>query len=67
MTTFTFRVKAGRLAVHGARVRIAGHSAHTDGNGRARIRVRLRRTGVRRAIALKRTYRSGATQVRVLR
>jgi endoglycosylceramidase len=67
MTTFTFRVKAGRLAVHGARVRFAGHTAHTDGNGRARIRVRLRRTGMRRAIAWKRTYRSGATQVRVLR
>jgi endoglycosylceramidase len=65
--TFTFRVKQGRFAVHGARVRFAGHSARTNSRGQARIRVRLRRPGLRRALVWKRTYRHGATVVRVLR
>jgi endoglycosylceramidase len=66
-TTFTFRVAAGRFAVHGARVRFAGRNARTDSHGRARIRLRLRRVGMRSAIAWKRTYRHGATRVRVVR
>jgi endoglycosylceramidase len=65
MTRFTFRVKAGRIAIHDARVRFAGHSARTDRSGRARIRVRMKRRGLRRAVAWKRTFRSGATRVRV--
>jgi hypothetical protein len=65
--TFTFRVKAGRFAVRGARVRFAGHSARTDARGRARIRVRLKRVGMRRAAAWKRTYRRGTTRVGVVR
>ena len=65
MTTFTFRVRAGRLAIRDARVRFAGHSARTDRAGRARIRARLTRRGHRRAVAWKRTFRSGATRVRV--
>jgi hypothetical protein len=67
MTTFTFRVKAGRFAVRGARVRFAGHGARTNSGGRARIRVRLMRTGMRRSVASKRTYRQGAARVRVVR
>jgi endoglycosylceramidase len=66
LTTFTFRVKAGRLAVHGARVRFAGHVARTDAKGRAKIRVRMKRLGFRRAVAWKKTYRVGATRVRVV-
>jgi hypothetical protein len=65
-TTFTFRVHSGRFAVRGARVRFAGHSARTDARGRVRMRVLLRRTGMRRAVTWKRTYRHGATRVRVL-
>jgi endoglycosylceramidase len=64
-TTFRFRVRAGRFAVRGARVRMAGHDARTDRGGRARIRVRMKRRGIRRAIAWKRTFRHGATRVRV--
>jgi endoglycosylceramidase len=66
MTTFTIRVKAGRLAVPGARVRFAGHSTRTDASGRATIRARLERRGLRRAVAWKRTYRSGSTRVRIV-
>ena len=66
-TTFTFRVTQGRFAVHGARVRFAGHNLRTDARGRARKRVRLRRAGARRAIAWKRTYRHGSARVRVVR
>ncbi|HEX6714560.1 MAG TPA: hypothetical protein VF066_14295, partial [Thermoleophilaceae bacterium] len=66
-TTFTFRVGSGRFAVRGARVRFAGHNARTDSSGRARIRVRMRRPGARRAIAFKKTYRHGTAQIRVVR
>jgi endoglycosylceramidase len=66
-TRFTFRVRAGRFYVRGARVRFAGHSAVTNAAGTARIRVRMRRPGFRRAIAWKRTFRSGSVRVRVLR
>jgi N-dimethylarginine dimethylaminohydrolase len=66
MTTFTFRLNAGRLAVPGARIRFAGHSARTDASGHATIRTRLKRRGLRRAVAWKGTYRSGSTRVRVV-
>jgi endoglycosylceramidase len=65
--TFTFRVTSGRFAIRGARIRFAGRSTRTDGQGRARIRVWMRRVGMRRAITWKRTYHRGATRVRVLR
>jgi endoglycosylceramidase len=65
--SFTFRVKSGRFAVRGARVRFAGHNTRTDARGRARIRVRMSRVGMRRAVTWKRSYRHGATRVRVLR
>jgi hypothetical protein len=65
--TFRFRVKAGRFAVSDARVRFAGRTIRTDTRGRARIRAALRRPGLRRAVAWKRTFRRGATHVRVLR
>jgi hypothetical protein len=65
MSTFRFKVKSGRFAVRGARVRFAGHSARTDARGRARMRVRLERLGARRAVSWK-TYRRGATRVRVV-
>jgi hypothetical protein len=64
--TFTFRVKAGRFAVHGARVRFAGRSARTDSRGRANIRVRFKRAGVHRAVSWKRTYTRGSARVRVV-
>jgi hypothetical protein len=66
MTTFRFRVRAGRLAVRRAPVRVAGHSVRTDAAGRERIRARLTRRGLRPAVAWKRTFRRGATRVRVL-
>ena len=65
VTTFTFRVSAGRLAVRDVRIRFAGHSVRTDASGRAKIRVRLKRRGLRRAVAWKRTFRGDATRVRV--
>jgi endoglycosylceramidase len=65
LTTFTFHVNAGRLAVRDVRIRFAGHSARSDASGRAKIRARLKRRGLRRAVAWKRTFRSGATRVRV--
>jgi endoglycosylceramidase len=67
MTTFRFRVSSGRFAVRGARVRFAGHNLRTNSTGRARLRLRLRRTGARRAVALKRTYRRGSARIRVVR
>jgi endoglycosylceramidase len=67
LTTFTFAVSVGRYAVRGAHVRFAGHTAHSDSRGRARIRVRLNRLGYRRAITWKRTFRSGTARVRVVR
>lgn len=66
LATFTFRVRAGRYAVRGARVRFAGHTAHTNASGRARIRVRMKRLGYRRAVTWKRTFRSGSARVRVV-
>jgi endoglycosylceramidase len=67
LVRFRFRVFTGRIAIHDARIRFAGHSTRTDENGRATIRVRLRRVGVRRAIAWKRTFRHGTARVRVHR
>ena len=66
-TTFRLRVKGGRFAIRGARIRFAGHTARTDARGRATIKVRLRRLGPRRAIAWKRTFRHGVATVRVVR
>jgi Glycoside hydrolase family 5 C-terminal domain len=67
LTRFTFRVSAGRFAVRGAYVRFAGQTRRTDARGRAHMRVRLTRLGYRRAVAWKRTFRSGAARVRVAR
>jgi polyvinyl alcohol dehydrogenase (cytochrome) len=69
---FRFRVtRTGRgkrrRAVPRALVRFAGRRARTRRSGRARIVVRLRRTGRRRARASKRGYRAGRATVRVLR
>jgi endoglycosylceramidase len=64
---FSFRVDAGGVGVSGAHVRFAGHSARTNQRGRATIRVRLRRPGVRRAVTWKSTFRRGETRVRVVR
>jgi hypothetical protein len=64
LTTFTISDNAGHLAVPGARIRFAGHSSRTDASGRAKIRARLKRRGLFRAVAWKRTYRSGSTRVR---
>ena len=66
-STFTFRVGSGRFAVSGARVRFAGHNLRTDSVGRARVRLRLRRIGPRRAVTWKQTYRHGSARVRVVR
>jgi endoglycosylceramidase len=64
-TKFRIRVTAGRFAIHGVRIRFAGHTARTDVRGRAQIRLRMRRLGARRAIAWKRTFRLGTATVRV--
>jgi endoglycosylceramidase len=65
-TTFRFRVTGGRFAIRDARIRFAGHTARTNERGRARIRVRMRRVGARKAIAWKRTFRHGTATVRVV-
>ena len=65
--TFTFRVKAGRFAVDGARVRFAGHTTRTNAHGVAKITVTMRRLGYRSAVASKRSFRTGRTRVRVVR
>src|SRR4051794_23330849 len=64
-TTFRFLAKSGRFAVHGARIRFAGHSVRTGKSGCARIRVTLRRRGARKAIVWKRGFRHGSATIRV--
>ena len=53
--------------VRGARIRFAGRRRRTNRRGRASIRVRFRRSGVRRVRATKKGFRSGSARVRVLR
>jgi endoglycosylceramidase len=67
LVRFSFRVRAGRLAIRGARIRFAGRTLRTDARGRAAARIRLRRAGDRRAVAWKRTFRRGAALVHVRR
>jgi endoglycosylceramidase len=67
VTTFVFRISAGRFAVRGARVRFAGHSTRTNATGHARMHVRLKALGLHRATASERTFRSGTTHIRVVR
>jgi hypothetical protein len=59
LTRFRFRatvIRGGkRRAVRGARIRFAGHGAGTNRHGRATLKLRLGRTGRRRA----RTLHSG--------
>src|SRR4051794_1643008 len=62
-----FHVSAGRVAIRGAKVRFAGHSARTNAAGRATMRVRLRRAGRRRAVASKPTFRRANAVVRIVR
>ena len=66
-TTFRFHVRAGRFAIRGARIRFAGHRARTDRRGSAKIRVRMTRTGIRRARATKTTFRAGSARIRIFR
>jgi polyvinyl alcohol dehydrogenase (cytochrome) len=60
---FRFTARASGKALRGARVRFAGHTAHTNGKGVARITVRLRR-GKRVARATKSGFRAGSAAVR---
>ena len=51
----------------GAKVRFAGKRAKTGRKGRAKMKVRLRKRGVRKVRVTKRGYRAGTARVRVLR
>jgi outer membrane protein assembly factor BamB len=62
-TVFRFTARASRQAVKGARIRFAGHSAHTNKHGVAKIVARLRR-GKHTARATKSGFRAGSAAVR---
>jgi hypothetical protein len=62
-TLFRFTAHASGTRLGGARVRFAGHTAHTNRNGIVRIKVRLRR-GKHVARATKSGFRSGSASVR---
>ena len=64
---FTFTVLAMDRPIAGATVRFAGRRARTNGQGRARIRARLRRQGRRRATAAKIGFSPARSFVRVRR
>jgi hypothetical protein len=66
-TTFRFRVMAGKRAARGATVQFAGHSVRTGKRGRARLRVVVRRAGLRIARASKPGFRAAQASVRVRR
>ena len=59
-------VRVGRRAVRGARVHLAGAHATTDGRGRARIRKRFVRPGLRLATARATGFTTGRARVRVV-
>jgi trimeric autotransporter adhesin len=65
-TQFTFSVttaKGAKRAVRGATIKFAGHRAHTNRKGRARMTVRLRRAGHVRAVATKPGLQAGTAIV----
>jgi polyvinyl alcohol dehydrogenase (cytochrome) len=64
-TTFRFSARAQGKPLKGARVRFAGHSKRTNSRGVARMRLRLRHSGGRRARATKSGFRAGTAGVRV--
>jgi polyvinyl alcohol dehydrogenase (cytochrome) len=66
LTRFRFRARVAGKAVRGALIRFAGRRTRTKRNGRATIRVRLRR-GPHRARATKRGLRAGLVTVRATR
>lgn len=63
----TVRRSGHRFALRGVRVRLAGHSTRTDRRGRATLRLRLRKRGLRRARATRRGLGTGLARVRVRR
>ena len=63
-TRFTFKVRRAGRPVRGATVRFAGRTLRTRRGGRARVKLVLRRPGVRRVRAAKGTRRAtGAVRV----
>jgi predicted acyl esterase len=56
-----------RIPVRGARIRFAGHTLHTNRHGRATLRIRFRKTGLRKATATRAGLLKGTTRIRVLR
>ncbi len=66
-TRVAVRATEGGAAVAGARVRLGKRAATTDAGGRARFRVRPRRSGRVAVRAVKDTYRDGTARLRVLR
>jgi S-formylglutathione hydrolase FrmB len=62
---FRFRATEAGRPVRGAVVRFAGKRARTNRRGRARIRIRLHRRGLRRATVSSRGMGSGVARVRV--
>jgi hypothetical protein len=64
---YSFRVTSRAKAIKGALVRFAGKRSRTNRRGRATIVKRIRRTGLFRARASRRGYRSVRRPVRVLR
>jgi sugar lactone lactonase YvrE len=65
-TRFRFRVTLRGKPVKGAVVRFTGRRAVTGRRGRASARLRPRRAGLRRAVALRRGLLPGAASVRVV-
>jgi sugar lactone lactonase YvrE len=63
-TRFRFRVTLRGKPVSGALVRFTGRHARTGPRGRASMRFRPRRRGLRRAVAVKRGVLPGAARVR---
>jgi polyvinyl alcohol dehydrogenase (cytochrome) len=66
-TRFRFVARASGKALGGARIAFAGHSKRTDSRGIARMTLRLRHTGKRRARATKAGFRAGSAAIRVTR
>ncbi len=67
-TRFSFRVTTRRgTPVRGATVRLGGRRARTGKRGRAVLRKRFNRVGVRRARATRSGYRPATARVRIVR
>jgi hypothetical protein len=56
-----------RIPVRGARIRFAGHTLRTNRHGRATLRIRFKKAGMKKATATRAGLLRGTTRIRVLR